>query len=64
MFVFTQSNRFEYSSSKVLLYKNGKNAPKNCEICFKTMLGDYLMRHMIIHEKGRKSESNMNKMRI
>ena len=36
----------------------GKNATKTCDICFKTMRGDYLKRHMFKHEKERKSESN------
>ena len=37
MFAFTQSNTFEYSSSKVVLYKNGKNIAKTCDICFKAI---------------------------
>ena len=64
MFAFTQSNRFKYSTSKVLLYKNGKNATKTCNICFKTMRGDYLKMHMLKHEKERNSESNIDKIKI
>ena len=57
MFAFTQSNTFEYSSSKVLLYENGKNAIKTCNICFKTMRGDHLKRHMLKHENRKKGEN-------
>ena len=41
-----------------------RNLPKACDICFKTMGGDYLKRHMLRHEKERKSESYINKIKI
>ena len=59
--LFTQSNRFEYLSSKVQLYKNGKNATQTCDICFKTMRGDHLKRHMMTHMNGRKEEKEEQK---
>ena len=37
----------------------GRNLEKTCAICFKTMRGDNLKRHMLKHEKGRKGEMNM-----
>ena len=38
----------------------GRNLEKTCTVCFKTMRGDTLERHMLKHEKGRKGELNMN----
>ena len=38
-----------------------KNATKTCEICFKTMRGDHLKRHMLRHVNGRKEEKNEEK---
>ena len=31
----------------------GRNLPKTCDICFKTMRGDHLKRHMLKHVNGR-----------
>ena len=41
--------------------KNGKNATKTCDICFKTMCGDNLKRHMMKHMNGRKEEKEEEK---
>ena len=42
----------------------GKNVTKTCDICFKTMCGDYLKMHILKHEKERKSESNNDEIKI
>ena len=39
----------------------GKNATKTCDICFKTMRGDNLKRHMMKHMNGRKEEKEEQK---
>ena len=40
-----------------------RNLPKTCDICFKTMRGDYLKTHILKHEKERKSESNFDNVK-
>ena len=38
------------------MIKIGKHLAKTCDVCFKTMRGDNLERHMLKHEKGRKDD--------
>ena len=38
-----------------------KNATKTCDICFKTMFGDNLKRHMMKHVNGREEEKEEQK---
>ena len=40
------------------------NLPKTCNICFKTMRGDTLKKHMLTHENGRMEEGEKEALRV
>ena len=42
----------------------GRNLPKTCDICFKTMRGDHLKKHMLTHENGRMEEGEKEALRV
>ena len=42
----------------------GRNLEKTCTVCFKTMRGDAIKRHMLTHENGRKEELKVNKIGV
>ena len=57
---FNNQSHLTVQPTKNCCRRMGKNLEKTCAVCFKTMRGNNLKRHMLKHENGRKEELKVN----